>query len=106
MTAEVRFAVSGAGSFARFAVSQFVRRKGARLASVHDKDRAAVAQLQQAHPGVRIFNDLPQLLADPAIDLVYIASPPFLHYEQSLAALRAGKHVICEKPAALELRHA
>jgi len=106
MSAEVGFAVIGAGNFARFAVAQFVRRKGARLAGVHDTDAAAVARLQQAHPGVMVFDDLPRLLADPAIDLVYIASPPFRHYEQSLAALRAGKHVICEKPAALELRHA
>jgi predicted dehydrogenase len=106
VTAEVRFAVVGAGGFARFAVSQFVRRQGARLVAVHDTDRDAVAQLRLAHPGVRVFDDLPRLLADPAIDLVYIASPPFLHYEQSLAALCAGKHVICEKPAALELRHA
>ncbi|HEX4852468.1 MAG TPA: Gfo/Idh/MocA family oxidoreductase, partial [Puia sp.] len=40
------------------------------------------------------------------IDLVYIATPPFLHYEQSKMALLADKHVICEKPAALKMEHA
>ena len=39
---------------------------------------------------------------DDKIALVYIATPPFLHYEISKNALLAGKHVICEKPAALK----
>ena len=38
--------------------------------------------------------------------LVYIATPPFLHYQQSKMALLAGKHVICEKPAALHVKEA
>ena len=40
------------------------------------------------------------------LDLIYIATPPFLHYEQSKMALLAGKHVICEKPAALKTSEA
>ena len=43
-----------------------------------------------------------KFLKDETIDLVYIATPPFLHYQQSKMALIAGKHVICEKPAALK----
>ena len=38
--------------------------------------------------------------------MVYIATPPFLHYPQALAALEAGKHVICEKPLAMTLEQA
>jgi predicted dehydrogenase len=52
------------------------------------------------------YVSLEALLSDPDIDLVYIATPPFLHYPQSKAALSAGKHVICEKPAALAIEHA
>ena len=40
------------------------------------------------------------------IDLVYIATPPFLHHSQAMAALRAGKHVICEKPLAMTVSQA
>ncbi len=43
-----------------------------------------------------------ELLADPNIDLVDICLPPAMHVEVTLAALKAGKHVICEKPIALE----
>src|SRR6185369_8492880 len=46
------------------------------------------------------------LLARPDIDLIYIATPPFLHYPQSRQALLAGKHVICEKPLAMTVEQA
>lgn len=101
MSTPLRFAVVGAGGFARFAAAQFLKRPGVQLAAVHDPDAHAMQALAALAPGVRPCADLAPLLADPSIDLVYIASPPFLHHEQSLQALRAGKHVICEKPAAL-----
>ena len=46
------------------------------------------------------------LLALPDINLIYIATPPFLHYTQAMQALNAGKHVICEKPLALTVAQA
>ena len=45
-----------------------------------------------------VYTDMDQMLADPAIDIVYVASPNNIHYTQTKAALLAGKHVICEKP--------
>lgn len=42
-----------------------------------------------------------QMLADPQVEIIYIATPNHLHYEQSKQALLAGKHVLCEKPACL-----
>ena len=50
--------------------------------------------------------DVEKLLARDDIDMVYIATPPFLHYSQALAALEAGKHVICEKPLAMTVEQA
>ncbi|MGH7726403.1 MAG: Gfo/Idh/MocA family protein [Candidatus Eiseniibacteriota bacterium] len=49
----------------------------------------------------RAFDDLERMLAVPEIELVIVASPPHLHLPHTLAALRAGKHVLCEKPTAL-----
>lgn len=46
------------------------------------------------------YTDYAQLLADPTIDIIDLCTPPALHLPQTLAALDAGKHVICEKPLA------
>jgi predicted dehydrogenase len=106
MDEQARFAVIGAGGFARFAMAQFAKNPSARLVGAYDASENSMAAFEAAHPGTRVYESVEQLLADPSVNLVYIGTPPFLHYEQSLAALRAGKHVICEKPAAIELAHA
>jgi predicted dehydrogenase len=49
----------------------------------------------------RAFDDLDRMLKVDEIELVLVSSPPHLHLPQTLAALRAGKHVLCEKPTAL-----
>jgi 1,5-anhydro-D-fructose reductase (1,5-anhydro-D-mannitol-forming) len=60
----------------------------------------------EAYPGAAAFTDLGEALRDPAIDAVYVASPVALHAQQTLACLRAGKHVLCEKPVALDFSQA
>ena len=54
--------------------------------------------LPEAFPGVRIHGSYQALLADPALDAVYIATPHNFHSEWAIAAAQAGKHVLCEKP--------
>jgi predicted dehydrogenase len=51
--------------------------------------------------GVRTYANIAELLADPKIGAVYIATPNHQHHDQCLAAAAAGKHVLCEKPLAL-----
>jgi len=53
------------------------------------------------YPGARVFTALEDALADAAIDAVYVASPVALHAPQTIVSLRAGKHVLGEKPAAM-----
>lgn len=60
----------------------------------------------EAYPGALVFTDLGDALRDPAIDAVYVASPVALHAEQTIASLRAGKHVLCEKPVAMDYAQA
>ncbi|HLI04171.1 MAG TPA: Gfo/Idh/MocA family oxidoreductase, partial [Terracidiphilus sp.] len=54
-----------------------------------------------AYPGTRVFSTVEEAVADPAVDLVYVALPVAMHAPAALAALRAGKHVLCEKPLAM-----
>jgi predicted dehydrogenase len=56
--------------------------------------------------GLEDVVDIDRLLGLPDVDLVYISTPPFLHFEQARRALDAGKHVICEKPLALSVEQA
>jgi 1,5-anhydro-D-fructose reductase (1,5-anhydro-D-mannitol-forming) len=51
--------------------------------------------------GVRTWGSLDEALTDPAVDVVYVATPVFLHAPQTIQSLCAGKHVICEKPMAM-----
>jgi phthalate 4,5-cis-dihydrodiol dehydrogenase len=60
----------------------------------------------EAEIGGRTYPDIAGLCQDPEVDLIYIASPHGLHAEQTVAAARAGKHVLVEKPMALDLADA
>lgn len=54
-----------------------------------------------AEYNTRCWTSLDEALADPAIDAVYVATPVFLHAPQTIQSLCAGKHVLCEKPMAM-----
>src|SRR5438309_7406963 len=60
----------------------------------------------EEYPGARVFTDLETALAAPQLDAVYVASPVLLHAAQTIAALRAGKHVLCEKPVGINYAEA
>jgi predicted dehydrogenase len=97
--------VIGAGGFADFAIKSFSKIKGVNIIAVTDVNASAAGKMANETNAI-VYNDINTLLQDERINLVYIATPPFLHYQQSKLALLAGKHVICEKPAALKLAEA
>ena len=58
-------------------------------------------QVERDHPGVRVVGSAEELLDDPAVELVVIAAPNAVHHDLAAAALRAGRHVVVDKPFAL-----
>jgi predicted dehydrogenase len=106
MARPLNIAVIGAGGFAYFATSEFVKVPGVNLIGIYDENRDNALRLREIKASAKIYDSLEELCHEPTIDLVYIATPPFLHYTQSKMALLAGKHVICEKPAAIKLTDA
>jgi len=103
--AQLGIGVIGCGGFGLFALQQFVQVPGVQVVAMAATARPAARAAAQRY-GLDDLLEIDMLLAAPAVDLVYIATPPFLHYEQSKAALLAGKHVICEKPLALTVEQA
>ena len=68
------------------------------------RGRAELAEaFAREHGAERWYADWRDMLTDPAIDAVYLATPVRLHAEQAVAAAEAGKHVLCEKPMALDV---
>lgn len=74
-----------------------------RLWAVCDPAEASRDRARRLAPQVQLFDDLSAFLADPTMRWVFIGSPNYLHREHATAALRAGKHVFCEKPLATNL---
>lgn len=101
----LRIGAVGAGGFGLFALQQFLQIPDVELAGMAGTHREA-AQAMAKRFGVSIVEEVEQLVTRPDVDLVYIATPPFLHYPQARLALEAGKHVICEKPLALSVKQA
>jgi predicted dehydrogenase len=97
--------IVGAGGFAHFAAKAFLKTGGVTIMGIADINVSAAREMAIGLKA-KVYVDYEMLLKDADINLVYIATPPFLHYPQSKMALLAGKHVICEKPAALHLHEA
>ncbi|RIJ51481.1 gfo/Idh/MocA family oxidoreductase [Clavibacter lycopersici] len=95
----IRFGVIGAAGIATSVVPDMQLVPGVEVVAVHSRTRSSSEQLASACGIPRIHDTLEALLADPEVDAVYVATPHTLHRAQAEAALRAGKHVVCEKPA-------
>ncbi len=102
---EIGLGVIGAGSFGLYALQQFLQTDGVRLVAMAATHREAARAVARRF-GIETVLETDQLLSRDDVHLVYIATPPFLHFEQAMAALAAGKHVFCEKPLALSITQA
>ncbi|HEY0110050.1 MAG TPA: Gfo/Idh/MocA family oxidoreductase [Fibrella sp.] len=92
--------VIGMGGFGLFAVQQFLQHPNTRLVAIAGSRREEAIRTAERF-GAEQLATLADLVQHPDVDIVYIATPPFLHFEQAMLALEAGKHVICEKPLAM-----
>ena len=97
--------IIGAGSFAAFAARAFLKIEGIEINAISDINEQAGRQLGE-ELNAKFYAGTQELLSDKNVALVYSATPPFLHFEISKKALLSGKHVICEKPAALKTSEA
>ncbi|MCU0907506.1 MAG: Gfo/Idh/MocA family oxidoreductase [Rhodobacteraceae bacterium] len=103
MTDHVRWGILGAAKFARdFMAPALHAAKGARLEALATSDPAKADGFRAFAPDLRVHATYDALLADPLVDAVYIPLPNHLHVEWTEKALLAGKHVLTEKPIAMQ----
>lgn len=99
----VNYLVIGVGDITSRRVIPAIQAEGrSRLRGILTRDRGKGVRFPEAE----VFTRLEDALACGEIDAVYVASPVVLHAAQTIASLRAGKHVLCEKPTAMNLREA
>jgi UDP-N-acetyl-2-amino-2-deoxyglucuronate dehydrogenase len=96
------FAVVGCGMISQFHARAIRDLKGARLVGGFDAVPVAAAKFADAF-GVKAYPRLDDLLSDPAVDVVTVGTPSGAHEGPAVAAARAGKHVIVEKPLEITL---
>jgi predicted dehydrogenase len=109
----INVAVVGLGLMGVTHLKAYQQIKSARIVAVVDRVRVPVqgvlagangntggADIIRLGADVKAYRDIEEVLADSDVDLVSICTPTIVHGSQALAALRAGKHVVCEKPLA------
>jgi D-xylose 1-dehydrogenase (NADP+, D-xylono-1,5-lactone-forming) len=101
--ANVRLGVLSAANIGRkVVIPSILRAENAELVALASSGDAGAAFLRETELDIRLHGSYDALLADHEVDAVYIPLPNHLHAEWSKRAADAGKHVLCEKPAALD----
>ena len=100
---QIRWGILGASKFAREHMGPAIHAaKGAVLSAVASRTPQSVAPFQDFAAGCRAVTGYDALIADPDIDAIYIPLPHHMHVEWTVKALNAGKHVLAEKPIAMQ----
>src|SRR6478736_2146755 len=102
-TRALGFGLIGFGAWGRFHADAIAKTKGAELKAIAARSEASRRAAEETFPKAKAYTDYREMLARDDIDVVDIVVPSYLHHEIASAALRAGKHLLLEKPMALTL---
>jgi predicted dehydrogenase len=105
-TGSTKFGVIGAGLWGSFHCKTLTALPNAELAAVCDLDPQRAGAMQKQFGAAKAYTDYRELIADPKVEAVTVATPDFAHGDIVLAAIKAGKHVMSEKPLATTLAEA
>jgi predicted dehydrogenase len=103
MAETIRVGIIGGGWPGAAHARGYIEAGGFKVVAVADLIPQRREKLKQESGATRDYADASELIADPQIDAVSICLPNFLHASTSVAALRSGKHVMCEKPPAISV---
>ena len=88
----------GTGAITKSMLAEFQRSDILHVTSIYSRKEETGRAMAQQFGIEKVYTNMDEMLADPAVDMVYVASPNSIHYRQAKAALLAGKHVYSEKP--------
>ncbi|MBB3930374.1 putative dehydrogenase [Kaistia hirudinis] len=100
---KTRFGVVGAGLWGSFHCQTLNAIEASELYAVCDLNPERAAEMQRQFGATKVYTDYRDLLANPDVEAVTVATPDFAHGDIVLAAIKAGKHVMSEKPLATTL---
>ena len=106
MAKKVGMGFIGVGGLGAGHVGVFMKDTRVTGAAVCDIDRKRAEAVAAQHGIPNVYTDVDDLVNDPAVDAVSISTPNFAHTPSAVAALKAGKHVSCEKPPAMNAAEA
>ncbi|MGJ8610665.1 MAG: Gfo/Idh/MocA family protein [Octadecabacter sp.] len=103
MNKPVRWAILGAGKFARTTMGPAIHAAtGAELVAIGTSSPEKAAPFMGFAPGLKVYDTYDAVLAAADVDVVYVPLPNHLHIDWAMKALRAGKHVLVEKPIGMQ----
>jgi predicted dehydrogenase len=103
---KTRFGVIGTGLWGSFHCKTLTALPAAAVVAVCDSNAARATEMQTQFGIRKSYTDYRELIADPEVEAVTVATPDFAHADIVLAAIAAGKHVMCEKPLATTIAEA
>ena len=106
MSKKVRVGIIGAGSIAGMHITCLKKIPGVEIVAACDIDEKNAESTAELHDIPNVFTDYKKLLRLKEVDAVSVCTPNFFHAEPAIAASRAGKHVMVEKPMAMNAREA
>lgn len=101
----IRFGVIGAGKIAQ-TFSTAVNGMGGFLYAIASRDIDKAKEYQKTYGFQKAYGDYEEMLKDPSVECVYVATPHGLHYEHMMLALKHKKHILCEKSFTLNRKQA
>ena len=100
----IKFGIIGLGKIAHKFAQDLITVDGCILQAVGSRELTKAKDFATIYKARHYYSSYEELVADPTVDIVYIATPHALHFNHTMLCLQAGKAVICEKPFAMNLK--